>query len=49
MIEANQLIGTTTRFLTIFTGCSSRQPIDHLAYSYLIFNISSQERSQYFW
>jgi hypothetical protein len=48
VIEANQLIGITTDSNHFYWLRSSRQPIDHLAYSYLIFNISSQDAPNIF-
>lgn len=48
VIEANQLIGITTDSNHFYWLRSSRQPIDHLAYSYLIFKISSQDAANIF-
>jgi hypothetical protein len=48
VIEANQLIGITTDSNHFYWLRSSRQPIAHLAYSYLIFNISPEDAANIF-
>lgn len=48
VIEANQLIGITTDANHFYWLRSSRQPIDHLAYSYLIFRIFPEDAANIF-
>jgi hypothetical protein len=48
VVEANQLVGVTTDSNRFFWLKSSREPIDHLAYSYLIFKIDAQDAPDIF-
>lgn len=48
VVEANQLVGVTTDSNRFYWLRSSREPIDHLAYSYLIFKIDAKDAPDIF-